>query len=595
VEPKKALERLPRAPGVYLFRDARGDVLYVGKARDLRNRVRSYFQSARNLPAKTQALVERLADVEWITTGSEHEAYLLEESLIKSHRPKYNVLLRDDKHYPFLKLTAHPFPRLVVARRREDDGALYFGPYPSAGAVRAAERLIRRLFPLRTCTDRKFETVTRPCLLYHIKRCPAPCVGYVDAAAYGRIVDEVNAFLSGRRDEVRRELARRMAEAAEALRFEEAAELRDRLRALEEVLAEQTVVLRRKVDLDAVGVAREGRDAVGEVFQVREGQVVGRRRYLFRLPPEAEDGEILTRLLVAHYQREAVPPEILVPTAPPADDGARAFLAERRGGPVRLLSPRRGEKRDLLALALRNAAEGLDEVREEAAAHEEALTALASALGLDGPPRRIEGYDISNTQGTLSVAAMVVFREGTPAPSHYRRFNIRTVVGADDFASLREAVARRMRRLSSRDASFGERPDLLLIDGGRGQLAAVLAALAETPNPPAVAALAKREEAIYVPGVAEPLRLPAWHPGLRLLQRVRDEAHRFANAGHGRRRSQALRRSRLDAVEGIGPKRRRALLSAFGSVEGIRQASVEEIVRVGIPAAVARRLKEELE
>lgn len=597
MEPEKALANIPRRPGVYIYRDGKGQVLYVGKAQNLRQRVRSYFQPSRQLEGKTMRMLEQVRDVEWITTQTEIEAFLLEESLIKEHRPKYNVLLRDDKHYPFLKLTHERYPKLVIARRRDDDKARYFGPFPSGGAVKETLRLMQSLFPLRSCSDRKFRTVTRPCLLYHIRRCSAPCVGWIDEEAYRRIADEAVAFLSGRREDVRRALEERMQAAAEALHFEEAAELRDRIRAIDQVLAQQTVVLPEVVDLDAVGLARDAEHAVVEVFQVRRGQVVGRVRYLFQVPGEEGDDEILKRALAHHFRSQPVPPAVITEAAVADHRTLAALLSEQRGKPVRLTAPRRGPKRDLLRLVRENAREGLREVLQALRGQAEAVLALQQALGLPRPPRRIEGYDISNTQGAHAVAAMVVFEDGRPKKAHYRRFHIRSVTGPNDFRSLEEAVTRRFaRQAEGEDPSFREWPDLLLIDGGRGQLSSVRKALEALGLPEVVptVALAKRFEELYVPNVLTPILLPKDHPGLRLLQAVRDEAHRFANRAHGQRREAELRRSRLDEIEGIGPKRKRLLLEHFGSVKALREAEVEAIVRLGIPKAVAERLKEEL-
>lgn len=590
------LDALPTRPGVYLFRDHAGSVIYVGKARSLRSRVRSYFQSAKGLSAKTLRLRQVAERLEFITTATEAEALLLEENLIKVHRPKYNVILRDDKHYPFLRLARDGFARLEVVRSRRKDGARYFGPYPGAGAMHETLRLMGRIFPLRTCSDHKFRTVGRPCLLYHIHRCPGPCAGLISLEDYRAIADSAGDFLDGRHDKVIRQLQAGMKEASESLAFERAAELRDRLRAVEKVRAEQAIVLAQDVNADALALSREGSVAVADAFVVREGKVLGRRRYVFRITPEEEDAAVMAAAIRTHFGREdEVPPRVWVSTLPEDLDDIRSSLEGRRGRRVTLTRPERGDGRHLIDIVRTNADDGLMLERDESVEAQAALEALADALSLPSLPHRIEGYDISNTQGTLSVASMVVFEGGMPASAMYRRFNIRTVEGADDFASHQEAIRRRFGRADdSRDTSFSRTPDLLLIDGGKGQVSSVAEALAAIGVEVPMVGLAKREEWLYLPDASEPVVLARTHPGLRLLQRVRDEAHRFANTAHARRRAKSMKRSRLDDVPGLGPKRRRALLRHFGSVAAIRRASLEEIRAVGVPKEVAQHLLDEL-
>lgn len=585
---------LPAKPGVYLFKGDGGRVLYVGKARSLRSRVRSYFQPDSAVSRKTLRLRQVAQSIEFITTATEGEALLLEENLIKVHRPKYNVILKDDKHYPYLRLGNEAFPRLEIVRQRRPDGARYFGPYPGAGAVHETLRLMRRIFPLRTCSDHKFRTVSRPCLLYHIKRCPAPCTGLIDQTSYREIVEGAGDFLEGRHEKVIRELETGMAEAAERLEFERAAELRDRMRAVRAVTADQAIVLGPRLRADVFALARDAHLAVVDVFSVREGRVLGRRRYSFTVADEEEDGAILRTALRTHYaQGEEVPPLVWVSHATDEADGLRGWLGEKRSGALEIRQPRRGDGRRVMQTALENAREGL--VLEKAADEnaEASLEALADALSLPGSPHRIEGYDISNTQGTLPVAAMVVFEEGVPRQGMYRRFNLRTVEGPNDFASLKEAVRRRFGRIDdSRDTSFSKMPDLLLIDGGKGQISAVSETLREIGVDLPIVGLAKREEWLYVPGESDPIILPPTHPGLRLLERMRDEAHRFGNTAHAARRSRRMRASALDAVPGLGPKRKKALLRRFGSVRKIREASLEELIAAGLPRSVAQRMLE---
>ena len=602
-ELREAARAMPERPGVYLFRDEDGTVLYVGKAKNLRARTRSYFQSSRGLAAKTIRLVQDAKRLEFIVARSEVEALLLEQNLIKEHRPKYNVLLKDDKHYPYLKVTQEPFPRLLVVRRVQPDGARYFGPFPSSGRMQETLRIMRRVFPMRTCSDQKLKAATRPCLLYHIGRCRAPCVGHVSQNDYGDLVRQALDFLSGHPEELLGRLRRQMDAAAEALRFEEAAELRDRIRAVEYVTSPvQEVDSGRVQDRDVVGLAREGGQAVAQIFRVREGKLVGRERYVLRVSDEDRDPEVVSAALSLHYALERPPREVLVPVLPEEQDVVAQWLQERRGAQVQLKVPRRGTGQTQLSLAAENARIALQEIvlSDREGRPRRMMEALQEALGLDAPPRRIEGFDISNTQGRESVASMVVFIDGEPAYGEYRRFRIKGVEGPNDFASLAEAVGRRFRRGQREQqeggGKFSEFPDLLLIDGGKGQLGAVLSVLQELGlEDLPTCSLAKQHEEIYLPHESEPLQLGEGHPGRTLLQQVRDESHRFALGLHRSRRSRAQLHSRLDDVPGIGPKRRRALIERFGSLRGVQAATVEEIAAVrGFTLSLAKRLKEEI-
>ncbi|WP_025322118.1 excinuclease ABC subunit UvrC [Deferrisoma camini] len=600
--------RFPTRPGVYLMKDAQGRVLYVGKAKNLRARVRTYFREGADGRPRVRFLMARVADVDFVVTDTEKEALILENTLIKRHRPRYNVDLRDDKTYLSLRLDVqNPFPRLTMTRRIVPDGSLYFGPYSSARALRETVDLIHRIFPLRQCRDREFRARTRPCLYCQMRGCLAPCCGRVTPEAYREMVDQVVAFLRGRSRELLETLRARMAEAAERLEFEEAARLRDRIRAVEETLERQKAVTHRPVDRDVVAMVREGAEAEVVVLVVRSGNLIDRRSYY--LPHlEGDDPEVMGQFLRQYYRGDRIVPAEVVVGVDVGEDEARVlgeWLSERRGRRVRVVHPRRGEKRALVAMAAENARELLDERRKTKVGYDAALAELRDRLGLAGPPRRIEGYDISNLQGGHAVGSMVVFTDGFPDPRSYRRFAIRTVEGSDDFAMLYEVLRRRLAR---RDQPGWELPDLVLIDGGRGQVAAAAKALEDEGGSVPLAGIAKARvlpgggaevvrspERIFLPGRANPVPFGRNSSGLFLLQRVRDEAHRFALALHRKRRARASLGSALEAVPGVGPKRRQALLRRFGSLKRLAEAPVDEIAAVpGISEALARRIKEAL-
>ncbi|MCR4419140.1 MAG: excinuclease ABC subunit UvrC [Clostridia bacterium] len=588
---------LPEAPGVYLMRDASGEVIYVGKASSLRQRVRSYVHDPAGQPPKVRALVQHVADLEYIVTDTPVEALVLECNLIKSYRPRYNVNLKDDKAYPYLKITLREeFPRLAVTRRRQEDGSRYFGPYTNAGALRQTLRVMRRVFPLRTCKTQRWPAGQRPCLDAHLGLCLAPCAGRVDSAAYRRVAADLVAFLEGRGEILLRDLRRRMEEAARELRFEEAARLRDRWQALEEVLAHRRVAFGGEGDRDVVGLAVAGGEASVQVFTLRGGAVTGRENF-FLEAGESEAGEILRSFLQHYYsRREEVPAEILLPGEPEDRLLLEQWLTSRRGRRVRLLVPRRGTKREQVARAEANAAAALDLRQKGEERRLSRVAAVGQALGLAALARRIEGYDISHLGGTAAVGSMVVFVDGRPEKASYRRFRVREAERGDDYGALREVLRRRLERLAAGDPGFAAPPDLILVDGGRGQVEAAREVLEEAgwPELP-VYGLAKAEEVLYYPG-GGPLELGRDSPALQLLQEVRDEAHRFAQSYHHRLRQRETRRSVLGEVPGVGPKRRRALLEAFGSVEGLRRASVEEIAAVkGMSRALAARVKAHLE
>lgn len=586
------LEQLPLRPGVYLFKDAAGTILYVGKARVLRDRVRSYFQPGRPLEPRRGALVAEVADLDLVITDTEMEALALENNLIKRHRPRYNVLLRDDKNHPWLKLTlAEEYPRLHVVRRVGEDGAVYGGPYIPAHLGRKTATLARRLFGIRSCREELNGRRPRPCLQYQIKRCLAPCVAEIcSPERYRAAARDAAAFLEGRTDDVLARLRAEMAAAAEQERYEHAATLRDQVHALERLEAPQKITTTELEERDLFAAHREGERAALQVFVVRDGRVVAREGFLL---DRVTDGEALLETAIAQYYGSGrhVPRELLVPEALPGAEALEAWLSAKRGARVRLRVPQRGEKVRLLELVQKNARLAFDlEWKHPRQQSEQILRSLRDLLDLETEPRRIECFDISNLQGSDVVASMVCFEDGAPKKSDYRKFKVRGLTGApDDFASMREVVGRRYRRLLEEGH---ELPDLVLVDGGKGQLGAALEALAELGlGDQPVASLAKREELIFVAGRDEAVALPRESPVLQLVQRVRDEAHRFAVGFHRQRRDKRTLTSELDAIQGVGPATRRKLLSRFGSVRGVRGASEAELA-LSVGPVVAGRVRD---
>ena len=599
---------LPDRPGVYMFKDAKGKVIYVGKAARLRERVRSYFGSPRSLEPKVRALAAQIADLEYIVTRTAAEALVLEASLVKRHQPFFNVRLKDDKHYPYLKIDlSDPWPRVEIARRVLPDGARYFGPYASAGSVRKALDLVKKLFPWRSCTKVITGTDPRPCLEYYIHRCLGPCASLCTKEEYDRVIRQTIKFLEGRTDEVVADLWQQMEEAAENLEFERAAHLRDQIRAIQRMGERQAVDLGRYVDMDVFGLAREGPDACVQVFFVRGGNVIGRDHFALDGAQDEPEAAVLASFLSQFYEAATyVPEQVLLPV--PVEDRPllEAWLSERRGGPVRLLVPEGGQEAALVEMARDNAREALQALRvrvlSQRGALRQALEELAEELDLPGPPRRIECYDISNIQGAHAVGSMVVFVDGQPRPAEYRRFRIKFVPGPNDFAMLQEVLRRRFRRArdaASRgesDESFAKLPDLLMVDGGKGQVSAAHDVMRDMGlgHIPLVG-LAKRFEELYVVDLAEPIVLPRTSQALYLVQRIRDEAHRFAITYHRKVRDKAGMESVLDSIPGIGPKRKKALLRKFGSLQGIREAPLDEIAATpGFTRALARRVLESI-
>ncbi|HHY59372.1 MAG TPA: excinuclease ABC subunit UvrC [Clostridia bacterium] len=604
---REKLELLPAKPGVYLMLDGDGQVIYVGKAASLRNRVRSYFRGVKQ-PPKVQAMLHYVADFEYIVTDSEVEALILECNLIKEHRPKYNISLRDDKNYPYLKVTVtQDYPRLVVVRSVKKDGNRYFGPYTQVGALNETLKLLRQLFPLRTCSDNTLERTTRPCLNYHIARCLAPCQKNVSKEAYREIVKEVILFLEGKQEDLIHRLKEKMERAAAELKFEKAAEYRDQIRAIEQVLAKQKIIFAGQQSYDVIAFARGTNEACVQVFFIREGKLIGRRHFFLAGTDDLSRGEIMTAFLKQYYsQAETIPGEILLAEEPEEKELLEKWLAGLRGKKVSLKVPKKGEKHQLVEMVAENALTLLQEEemlrRKKDMLTTEAVLELQQVLGLAKPPVRIEGFDISHMQGSMTVASMVVFENGEAKPQDYRRFRIKSVDGPDDYASMREVLTRRFRHLRDREASapssdkFAAVPDLILIDGGKGQLNVAVEVLEELGlGHLPVFGLAEKEELIFIKGNAEPIRLPRHSPALRLVQRVRDEAHRFALTYHRDLRSRALKTSVLDQIPGIGPKRKKALLRHFGSVARIKEASLEELKGVeGMTEKAALAIKEYL-
>jgi len=604
---QEKLKALPTKPGVYLFRDARGQVLYIGKAKSLRPRVRSYFQRGESRAAIAQ-LPDRVADLEVIVTDTEVEALHLEQNLVKRHRPPFNVRLRDDKSFPYIAVTVEDeYPRVMFTRERHRRGVVYFGPYANAKKVRETLDVLNRVFPYRPCEGPKPGRHSGiPCLDYHIERCLAPCVGYVSKEDYRKVVDSVIEFLSGDTRPIVRELEAKMKRAADDERFEEAARYRNRLFAVRHLAERQGADKRAVGTVDVIGIANAGDRAAVQVFPLRDGKLID--RYSFHLENvEGQDTATMLEAFVLEYYGSApsVPPQIVVPRQVGETAVLAEFLTERRGSRVEVRAPERGEKRRLQELATQNARLALES--EHAAVEQtrlrrvEALEELREALNLESLPLRIECYDVSNIQEASPVGSMVVFQDAVPKKAHYRKFGIKGAAGQDDYTALAEVVSRRFARMrdvadEEYDEGFSATPNLVVVDGGKGQLSAVLAAMQAYDLPRvAVISLAKRAEEVFVPDRPEPIVLDRHSPGLQLLQRVRDEAHRFALGFHRQRRETKSKESIFDTLPGVGPVRRRALMQHFGSAERFLAATQEELEGVpGIPAKTARSIYAQL-
>ncbi len=606
---QEVLDTLPARPGVYLMKNSRDEVIYVGKAISLRSRVRSYFHDSVSHP-KLVRLAHEIGDIEFIITGSELEALILEMNLIKRHRPKYNIRLKDDKRYPYIKVHwQSDFPKVTVTRRMDlDDGSRYFGPYTSAWAVHQTLDLLRKTFPYLTCNRQITGTDERACLYYDIRLCSGPCIGAVDSQEYRTVLRGLMDFLHGRSEQVIGDLQARMEAAAQRLDFEKAALIRDQLEALGRVVEKQKVVTLTRTDQDVVAFARQDNDACAQVFFIRGGKLIGREYFVLDGTEDEEPGAIMTEFVKQFYGEAAyVPPEVLLPDQVPEAQVIERWLAERRGNKVTLKVPRRGRKRELIQMAADNAAETLKMLRAQWEAdrskHVVALGELQEKLDLPAPPTRIECYDISTTQGLATTGSMVVFVQGAPYKRDYRRFSLRGMDRPDDLEAMRRVLVRRFQRWQDSQEkdqpvnSWAVLPDLLMVDGGKGQLGVAVEVLDSVNllGRVPVVGLAKRREELFLPGQLDPVLLPNRSQGLYLIQRIRDEAHRFAVTYHRQRRSKVGLASTLDAVPGVGPRRRTALLRAFGSLQKIQSASIDEIAAVpGISRNVAEALKEQL-
>ena len=595
------LRGLPAGPGVYLMKDAGGNILYVGKAADLRHRVGSYFGAGQKLTPKLQKLVSRVADLDYFVTTSDQEALILELNLIKRHRPRYNVRLKDDKTFPYLKIDLNKdWPGVHITRRLEEDGGRYFGPFTSVGPVRRTLKLINGIFPFRSCSKPITGTDRQPCLEYHIGHCLAPCVGAVSRAEYAGVIRQVILFLEGKQETVVQELVSRMNDAAEALEFEKAAKFRDQLQAVARVIDGQRIATAVKGEQDVIAFAGDKDQAYVQVYFVREGKIIGRESFLLQGTRYEEPVGVMTGFVKQFYHSSPDAPPLLLLQHPVEDMAViRDWLQNKRGGRVDIQVPCRGNKKRLVEIVAENAKHGLEQMKIKRLASpavlSTALEEIKRELQLPELPSRLEGYDISNIQGKAAVGSMVVFDSGKPKPSHYRRFRIKTVSAADDCAMLREVLRRRFKRVSSASASdtWAIMPDLVLIDGGKGQLNAARAAMQEMgAGSVPTASLAKENEEIFIPRKKEAIILPGSSPGLQLLQRLRDEAHRFAHSYHRKVHKKETFASVLDTIPGIGPERKRALLRQFGSVKALRITPAEEMaIARGMTGKLARKIK----
>ena len=630
---KEQLGELPRQPGVYTFTDANDNIIYVGKAKNLRSRVRSYFSTSNQSDFKVHLISTKAANVDYILTDSEQEAFLLENTLIKKNKPRYNVRLKDDKTYPYIKINVdEPWAKVEISRSIKSEGdfgdnARYFGPFSSAGSVRKNLDLLNKIFPFRSCTRVITGKDPQPCLDFHIKRCLGPCIGAVTENEYRSVLDQVVLFLEGNHENVLDKVQTNMTEASNDLRFEQAAFYRDQLKSIEHVMEEQKVVSTELDNEDVIALSHEKDEAWVEVFFVRNGKLVGRNNFALEGTESETTSSIMSSFIKQYYDVSAyIPPRLILQYPLPKSDGLLLnWLENKRGGKVRINVPKQGEKKRLVQLVHKNALEGIRRLKSRKLHNKhsvvDTLEEVKEHLALPKIPLHIECYDISNTQGTNSVGSMVVFENGIPRKTKYRRFKIKTVQGANDFASMEEVLRRRFQRFQSLDTngsteehleptgvkqqgpspndktkSWMKEPDLVLIDGGKGQLNAALRVLREmnlTEIP--VASIAKREEEIFIPDNSEGIKIPKTSQALFLLQRIRDEAHRFAITYHRQLRSKQNTKSALDTITGIGPKRKKALLRYFGSVDGIRQASNEDIAMVdGLSIKLAKQIKEQL-
>lgn len=593
------LARIPRKPGVYLFKDNRGKTLYIGKARVLNNRVRSYFLKSASHPPKVASLVRKIQDLEWIVTGGEVEALLTEANLVKEQMPRYNILLRDDKSFPYIRITSEPFPRVLLTRKVEHDGSRYFGPYTDVKDLRRTLRVLHKIFPIRSCDyNLNAGTVAEKrysvCLDYHIRKCQGPCEGLVSEEVYQEMIRDVVRFLHGGTTHIRRSLRERMEKASREMRYEEAALYRDQLTSVEKFARRQSKASASFDDRDIISIAEEGNDACGVVVRIRSGKIVGREKVFLTGVADEAMGRLLSDFvrqfyLITHF----VPGEIVVPARPEDEETLTSWLESKRERRVKFIVPHRGEKVRLLKVTRQNADLLLREQLRKRARRRELIPTMVSQLqddlSLTIPPRRIEAFDISNIGGTEAVGSMVCFMDGRPKKREYRKYKIRTVRSADDFAMIREVILRRYSRLKSENASF---PDLVLVDGGKGHLGMAVSALQElglTYIP--VVALAKRLEEVFIPGQAEPQSISKSSPGLILLRRMRDEAHRFAISFHRQRRTRSVTKSIFDDLRGVGPVTRKKLFDQFRDLESIANSPPSELrARIGVALPLAKEI-----
>ncbi len=610
------LATLPEKPGCYLMKDADGTIIYVGKAISLKNRVRSYFQQSADHTYKTRQMVRKIRDIEWIVVASELEALILEMNLIKQHRPFYNVRLKDDKRYPYIKVHwADPFPKLSVTRNMANDGSRYFGPYTSVWAVHQTLDILRKIFPYLTCAREITGKDERACLYYDIKLCSAPCIGAVNQEEYRQMIDDLCKFLEGRTDPIMSRLKESMAAASEKMDYERAAVYRDQIQAIDRVVERQKIISDEGKDSDVIAMARSKGEACVQVFFIRSGKLIGREYFILEGTEAEENSEILEEFVKQFYSQAAyVPNKVMLPQEVEEARIIKEWLNTRRGGEkVQLTVPKRGQGKELVQMAAENARETLKslEIRWKADKdrQHQALSEIQAVLGMPEPPNRIECYDISNTQGTASVGSMVVFEQGVSAKKNYRRFNIRSVSTPDDFASMREVLKRRLTRYITEqqekekpgykpDLAFSLLPDLLIVDGGKGQLRQAVEVIEDLDlqGQFTVVGLAKQEEELFLPGKSDSVRLDDHSQGFYLIQRIRDEAHRFAITAHRNQRGKIGLASRLDAITGIGPARRKELINRFGSIDGILAASAEEISQIkGVSMEMAQAIKAQLE
>lgn len=605
------LKKLPNQPGCYIYRDAKGDVLYVGKALVLKNRVRSYFQASTRHGARIARMVRRVADIEWIVVDSEIEALVLECNLIKQHRPPYNVRLRDDKSYPYIAITKERFPRVLFTRKVKKDGSKYFGPYSSAYSVRETLQLLHKVFPLIPCGKSwAGHEDQRPCLYYHLGQCLGPCAGLSDRKAYAEVLQKVERFLDGKGEELTKDMKAEMTKAAEALDFERAAKIRDQLLSIENVLQRQKVLSAEGGDQDVIAVVKDERGSAIQMLYIRGGKLIGQRQFFLDGSSEAAPTEAVGEFVKQYYaDAPEVPREVLLPVEIAERQIVEQWLRQRKGKAVTVSVPQGGEKLKLVEMAATNAEQALSAFSEELSAREEwaekAMAELQEALDLPTPPIRVEGYDISNIQGTSPVGSMVVTENGEPAKSEYRRFKIRYhPEDPNDFAMMNEVLLRRLKAYVEGDEKFAKLPDLIMIDGGKGQLSAALKARDDLGLTVPMVGLAKKMEILFVPEgppqegkgaearyAYRAVELPLQSHGLLLLRRLRDEAHRFALTYHRKVRDKRFHGSALEEIPGVGPRRKRLLLRNFGSLEGIRRASVEELAAV---PTMTRKLAEQI-